>query len=73
MNHRTCPNCEDPVLTHSENGCILAALIGVVSDRGNTSAEKLQELHASCDVDELWHRLGPIIDDLEAGVFSEVA
>jgi len=67
---RLCPNCANPVANHPHNGCVLNALVHVVRDRGHHSEERLRQLHATCDVDALWERIGPIIDNLEDGEFS---
>lgn len=66
----TCPNCAGPVVGHEENGCVLAALIGVVRDRGNHTELKIRQLHANANIDALWDQLGPIIDQLEEGAFN---
>lgn len=66
-----CPNCFEPVKQHPENGCVLAALIGVIRDRGEVEEGDLIELHAECNVDALWDRLGQIIDDLQEGHFTD--
>lgn len=70
MDKATCPNCTQPVVDHPENGCVLAALIGVVRERGNKNEAELIELHADANVDALWDVLGPVIDGLEEGEFS---
>ena len=66
----SCPNCLLPVDGHPENGCVLAAFIQAIRERGNLSEEQLRELHHNTSVDALWSRLGPILDDLEEGVFE---
>lgn len=65
-----CPNCLDPIEGHPENSCILNTLIQVVRERGNTTEERLKEIHAKCIVDLLWIDIGPILDDLEDGRYS---
>ena len=65
-----CPNCLLPVDGHPENGCVLATFIQVIRERGNLSEKQLRELHHNTDVKALWSRLGPILDDLEEGVFE---
>lgn len=67
---RKCPNCGKPVAGHPENGCLLAALIGVIQDRGVTRRRALT-LHANADVDALWSDLGPVIDRLQDGKYDE--
>lgn len=69
---RICPNCTQPVVDHPQTGCVLAALIGVIRDRGTKPERVLRSIHAKCDINALWDRLGPVIDDLEAGNFTEV-
>lgn len=64
-----CPNCDRHVANHPEDGCVLAALIQVIRDRGEMSERRLRTLHASTDADALWNRLGRVVDDLEEGVF----
>jgi hypothetical protein len=66
-----CPNCTEPVAKHPENGCVLATFIETIRGRGTVSERKLRKLHAECDADALWNRLGPIVDDLEEGRFSK--
>lgn len=67
---KTCPNCTSPVVDHPENGCVLAALIQCIRDRGSKTPKQVTKLHEKCDADALWNRVGPIVDMLEAGVFS---
>lgn len=68
---RACPNCcVNSVEDHPENGCVLAALIGVIRDRADISDEQRQEIHATCDVDALWNDIGKIVDRLEEGEYS---
>jgi hypothetical protein len=64
-----CPNCNHPVEDHPANGCVLAAFIRVLEDRGVDKA-KLEKLHAECWVDNLWDDVGPILDRLEEGHYS---
>ena len=35
------------------------------------SERRLRKLHAGTDADALWKRLGPIIDGLEDGAYSD--
>lgn len=70
MEPSLCPNCRQPVADHPENGCVLAALIQVIREREAMSEEKLRELHASTDTDQLWEDLGPLVDRLEEGEYS---
>lgn len=65
-----CPNCtfrgsaEDIVSgKHTDSGCVIGALIGVVSDRGECEidAAKIPDI----DVDAIWNALGPVSDDVE--------
>jgi hypothetical protein len=63
-----CPNCgrgfDDPVqATHVESGCVLAALLGVISDRGES--EIVPERVENLDSDQLWDVLGPLADEIE--------
>lgn len=67
-----CPNCAGiPAQEHPQNGCVLAALIEVVRDRGEMSATDLAQLLANTDADALWNDLGPIVDTLEAGGYTQ--
>lgn len=66
-----CPNCSHPVAGHPNNGCVLHAFIQLLGDRGNLTPVQLTKLHEVCNVDSLWDRLGPVLDDLEAGMFSD--
>lgn len=66
-----CPNCMGPLPDHPDNACVLNAFIALLRDRGNKTEEELLDLHANCDVDAMWERLGPVIDDLEDGHFNE--
>lgn len=68
---RKCPNCGEPVVKHPDNGCVLNSLMRVVRDRGDTSDRRVRDIHAKCDVDALWNRLGEIVDDLESGFYSD--
>ena len=68
---RICPNCyASPVKGHPENGCVLAAFIVVLRDRGNKPERRLLQIHAECNVDALWDQVGPLLDRLEEGEFS---
>lgn len=64
-----CPNCGGYVANHPEDGCILGAMIQAVRDRDVMPERRLRALHASTNVDRLWDRIGPILDDLEEGAF----
>lgn len=70
MKSPLCPNCDQRVANHPENGCVLAALIQVARDRGGVPERKLRKLHAECNVDALWDDVGRIVDDLEDGHYS---
>lgn len=65
-----CPNCLENLDEHPENGCVLHAFIAVLFDRGNLSEEQLAKLHADTDVDLFWNDLGPILDKLENGEYT---
>lgn len=66
-----CPNCYVPIADHTEKGCVLAALIGVLRERGTYSEEELRYLHEKCNVDVLWDNLvGRIVDKLGDGDFN---
>jgi len=65
-----CPNCIEPIEGHPENGCVVAALIGVLRDREDHTEEQLLQLHRDIDVDALWDVLGPVIDTLGDGGFN---
>ncbi len=66
-----CPICLSAVKDHPQNGCVLAALMGVVAERGNLSQRRVNALHAKVDTNKLWDDLGPILDHLEWGRYSE--
>lgn len=65
-----CPNCSQPVEGHAENGCILAAMIQCLRDRGDRTPEELMMIHATCDIDALWDTLGTALNELEDGRYS---
>ena len=65
-----CPNCDVPIAGHPENGCVLAACIGVISDRGELSEAKIRRLFTDTDPDLFWSEVGDLIDRLEDGEFS---
>jgi hypothetical protein len=68
---RLCPNCgQHPVANHPATGCVLAALIDLIRDRGTKSDMQIYKLHARCNADAMWGRIGPVIDDLEDGKFT---
>lgn len=68
--HPTCPCCSAPVSQHPENGCVLYTLIQVLGQRGALTASELAQVHADCDVDTLWSDIGPVLDKLEVGHYS---
>ena len=70
MKKLICPNCNDPIVGHAENGCVLAALMGVLSDRGGHTDKQMRKLWANVDTDALWNRLGVIVDELGEGEYS---
>jgi hypothetical protein len=65
-----CPNCLEPLTTHPNNGCVLAAMIQVIRERGSLASDDLTEIHRDTDTDALWEDLGPVIDRLEAGGYT---
>lgn len=65
-----CPNCNEKVVGHPSNGCVLGALIQCVRDRKTTDTALLEELHAKVDLDKLWQDVGPVISRLESGHYS---
>lgn len=65
-----CPNCGQPIDGHPDDGCMLNALIIVLRDRGELEPDVINRLHANCDPDLLWNRIGPIVDDLGVGAFN---
>ena len=65
-----CPNCSEHVRDHPANNCVLNALIVCLRERDTHKRKHLRELHAFCDVDLLWGRVGPIIDALGDGEFT---
>lgn len=66
-----CPNCGGNVRNHPKNDCLLAVLIQVIRERKSLSEKKLLAIHSTVDVDAFWDDLGPIIDNLETGFYSE--
>jgi hypothetical protein len=66
-----CPNCDQPVKNHPENGCVLAALIGVLRERGTLDEVTIDQIHANCDVDSFWMAAGQLVDRLENKEFSK--
>ena len=67
---RKCPNCAaHPVADHPANGCVLAALIQCIRDRGTVPERRLRDVHAHTDVDALWNDVGKIVDRLEEGAY----
>lgn len=71
MSAALCPNCFKPIKTHKNNGCVLKALMVVLNGRGGKTRKELNKLHAKCNADALWDELGPIIDRLGDGEFSD--
>lgn len=65
-----CPNCGSPVDGHPEDGCILAAMIQCLADRGEIPEEDLLLIHANANTDLLWADLGPILDKLGNGIYE---
>ena len=64
----TCPNCNAQFTDeHPMDFCALGVLFSVLRDRENLDPETLNERLESADIDVLWERLGPLLDDLEAG------
>jgi hypothetical protein len=66
-----CPNCNEPVEGHASNSCVLNAFIQLLADRDTLTPEQLRELHTNTDVDQMWGDLGPALDRLEAGFYSQ--
>lgn len=64
-----CPNCGEAADGHPVNGCVLAALISVLADRGELPDERLLELHAGANTDAMWLDLGPVVDKLGEGYY----
>ena len=65
-----CPNCGSIVSDHPENGCVLAALMSVLRDRGTHEPGQIERIHARCDVDRFWHEVGLLVDRLGEGAFD---
>lgn len=68
-----CPNCvrsfenEKEGLTslaHADSGCVLAAIIKIIIERESCPIPSDKAI-SEIDIDWLWNRLGPVIDDLE--------
>lgn len=65
-----CPNCGDPV-GHAANGCVLETLFDVVRNRQTLTEAELQALWTKANIDQIWDDIGPILDRLEAGDYSD--
>lgn len=65
----SCPNCTKSIVGETDSGCALHMLIQTLRERATKSEGRLLELHAQCDADALWTRLGKVADDLEDGRF----
>lgn len=65
-----CPNCGKSIVNHPEDGCLLAALMTVLRDRGSHGEAALRRIHAQCDVELLWRSLDRVVDQLGEGAFS---
>lgn len=66
-----CPNCGSPVANHADDGCVLAAFITLLRERGVLPEERLQELHARCDISRFWDEVNEVVDRLGQGHFDE--
>lgn len=71
-NHREtvdCPNCGEQLMYHTEpsrghaESCVLVPLLRTIEDRGELDLKGVDV--STIDVEELWDKLGPIVDDLE--------
>lgn len=66
-----CPNCgQHPVKNHPQTGCVLAALVQVLRDRGEYTEQQLHAIHANCNEDLLWDDIGDIANRLGNGEFG---
>lgn len=66
-----CPNCgQHPVKNHPQTGCLLAALVQVLRDRGEYTEQQLHAIHANCNEDLLWDDIGDIVNRLGNGEFG---
>ena len=67
-----CPNCTEPH-TAPEDACLVAVLLGVVSDRldGHLTPAQIQAALGKVDPDYLWDQFGgPATDYIESLVSS---
>lgn len=64
-----CPNC---FVRRAEprSACVLEALMSIVVERGESSANRNMRIWSTVDPDRLWDALGPVVDRLAAGEFS---
>lgn len=62
-----CPNCTREIERDRPahlNGCVLGAMLDVIEVRGQLGLGAVDLAHL--DVDGIWDRLGPLVDELEA-------
>lgn len=65
-----CPNCGKEI-PHPEDGCVLATLMAVMRDWTAMPQSEVNAIWGKVDINALWDDLGPIIDGLEMGKYSE--
>ena len=68
---KRCPNCDELVNGHPDSDCILRVFANIIRDRGNKTEAEIQRLHADCNADALWDRIGPLLNVFEDGYFSQ--
>lgn len=64
----TCPNCSMPVVG-DQDGCVVGSLFGILRERGELEESEVHHLHANCDLDRLWDKVGRLVDELGEGDF----
>ena len=63
-----CSNCGDVHRTYL-SVCLIAAIGGVLIDRGRTQSTVTKLLKAA-DIDRIWEDLGRICDQVESGAYA---
>ncbi|MBX3289976.1 MAG: hypothetical protein KF855_11600 [Acidobacteria bacterium] len=70
MTSTKCSQCADEHRSIPDV-CILSALVGVsLYSRESLNEEQARSIIANTNADYLWDDLGPILDDLESGLYA---
>lgn len=70
MTSTKCSQCTDEHRSIPDV-CILSALVGVsLFSRESLNEEQARDIIANTNPDHLWDHLGPILDDLESGLYA---